>query len=323
MENNRVSRRRFIAGTGAAIGAFATAGGIVKASESQATVRSGQKVPFSYCFNTSTIRGQKLSLDKEIEISAAAGYAGIEPWIDKIREYAGSGGNLRDIRRKIGDLGMTIEGAISFARWIVDDDADRAKGLEQIRQEMDLLAQIGGKRIAAPPAGANREAGLDLMKAAERYRALLELGDQMGIVPQLEIWGSSANLHRLGEAMFVVIESGHPKACLLPDVYHIYKGGSDFNGLKQISTQAIGVFHLNDYPAEPPRETITDRDRVYPGDGIAPLTQILRDLHANGSRAALSLELFNPAYWKQDPLTVAKTGLAKMKAAVSKALAVS
>jgi sugar phosphate isomerase/epimerase len=321
MEGNCVSRRRFIAG--AAIGALVSTRSISGASERAGESGSGPKVPFSYCFNTSTIRGQKLSLDKEIEIAAKAGYHGIEPWVDKIREYAGSGGNLKDVRKQTSDLGLTVESAISFARWIVDDDAERAKALEQVKQEMDLLAQIGGKRIAAPPAGANKEAGLDLMKAAERYRGVLELGDQMGIVPQVEIWGSSKNLHRLGEAMFVVIESGHPKACLLPDVYHIYKGGSDFHGLKQLSAQAIHVFHLNDYPAEPPRETITDRDRVYPGDGIAPLTQILRDLHANGSRAALSLELFNPTYWQQDPLTVAKAGLAKMKAAVSKTLGVS
>jgi sugar phosphate isomerase/epimerase len=145
----------------------------------------------------------------------------------------------------------------------------------------------------------------------------------MGVVPQLEIWGPSKNLHLLGEAMFVVIESGHPKACLLPDVYHTYKGGSDFNGFKQISAHAIQVFHMNDYPADPPRETISDRDRVYPGDGIAPLTQIIRDLQANCSRAVLSLELFNPDLWKQDPLAVAKTGLAKMKDAVSKALDIS
>jgi sugar phosphate isomerase/epimerase len=77
---------------------------------------------------------------------------------------------------------------------------------------------------------------------------------------------------------------------------------------------------LNDYPADPPRETIGDRDRVFPGDGIAPLTQILRDLHASDNRAVLSLELFNPTYWKQDPLTVARTGLDKMKTAVKKAL---
>ena len=58
--------------------------------------------------------------------------------------------------------------------------------------------------------------------------------------------------------MFVAIESGHPKACLLPDVYHIYKGGSDFAGLGLLSGSAIQVFHVNDYPADPPRETIND-----------------------------------------------------------------
>jgi 2-keto-myo-inositol isomerase len=80
---------------------------------------------------------------------------------------------------------------------------------------------------------------------------------------------------------------------------------------------------MNDYPADPPRETIGDRDRVMPGDGIAPITQILRDMIANASRAVLSLELFNPVYWKQDALEVARIGLAKMKAEVNKAMNVS
>ena len=163
---------------------------------------------------------------------------------------------------------------------MVDDDAARAKAVEQVKREMDLLAQIGGKRMAAPPAGANGNNApvLDLVKAAERYRAILDLGDKMGITPILELWGSSKNLHRLGECMFVVIESGHPKAGLLGDVFHIYKGGSDFSGLKKIGATAMPVLHMNDYPADPPRDKIADRDRVMPGDGIAPLTQILHDL---------------------------------------------
>jgi 2-keto-myo-inositol isomerase len=323
MKENSVSRRRFMAGAGAVLGAFMTGRSKAVASSNNSNAGTRSKIPFRYCLNTSTIRGQKLSLKEEIEIATKAGYNAIEPWVDKIHSYVRDGGDLKDIRKQINDSGLTVEGAISFFNWIVDDDAERAKGFEQAKRDMEVLAQIGGKRIAAPPAGATREAGLDLIKAAERYRTLLELGDGIGVVPQLEIWGSSKNLHLLGEAMFVVIESGHPKACMLPDAYHIYKGGSDFNGLKFISANAIQVFHMNDYPAEPPRETITDRDRVYPGDGIAPLTQIIRDLLANDSRAVLSLELFNPNYWKHDPLEVAKTGLAKMKDAVGKALDVS
>ncbi len=33
---------------------------------------------------------------------------------------------------------------------------------------------------------------------------------------------------------------------------------------------------------DPPRETIADKNRVYPGDGVAPLGEILRTLFANG-----------------------------------------
>jgi sugar phosphate isomerase/epimerase len=73
------------------------------------------------------------------------------------------------------------------------------------------------------------------------------------------------------------------------------------------------VFHINDYPADPPRASIGDADRVYPGDGIAPLATILSTLRATGFSGALSLELFNRDYWRDDALEVAKTGLAKMR----------
>ena len=318
MNRNNLSRRQLLAGTGAAFAA-ATATAF---TDKTATAAAGAAVPFKYCLNTSTIRGQKLPFDKELEIAAKAGYQAIEPWVHKIHEYAGAGGNLKDLRKRIADLGLTVESAISFFQWIIDDEAKRAQGFEQARRDMDILARIGGKRIAAPPAGATREPGLDLMKAAERYRELLELGDKIGVVPQIELWGSSKNLHRLGQCMFVVIESGHPKACFMPDVYHIYKGGSDFTGLKQLSAHAIQVLHMNDYPADPPRDRIGDRDRVMPGDGIAPMTKILRDLRSAGNYPVLSLELFNPDYWKQDPLAVAKIGLTKMKAVVNKAFGI-
>jgi 2-keto-myo-inositol isomerase len=317
MNKHNLSRRQLLAGTGAAFAAATTTVFTDKAAEAAVAAN-----PFTYCFNTSTIRGQNLALDKEVEITAKAGYSAIEPWVHKIHEYAEAGRNLKDLRKRIADLGLTVESAISFFQWIIDDDERRAKGFEQAKRDMEILAQIGGKRIAAPPAGATREPGLDLMKAAERYRQLLELGDKIGVVPQIELWGPSKNLHRLGQCMFVVIESGHPKACFMPDVYHIYKGGSDFTGLKQLSAHAVQVLHMNDYPADPPRDRIGDRDRVMPGDGIAPITQILRDLCAAGNRAVLSLELFNPDYWKQDPLEVAKIGMKKMKAAVNKALGV-
>jgi sugar phosphate isomerase/epimerase len=319
MNANALSRRQALTRTGLLLGAaLASPAQVGRAAPDQTA--SGTAGPFRLSLNMATIRGQKLGIVKEVEIASKAGYQGIEPWVDSISEYAKGGGSLPDLRKRIADLGLTVESAIGFTEWIVDDDAKRAQGLERSKREMEMVAQIGGKRVAAPPAGANNAPGLDLLKAAERYKTLLEAGDQIGIVPQLELWGFSQNLHRLSECAMVAIQTGHPKACILVDIFHLYKGGSDYQGLKLLSGSAVQVLHMNDYPAEPPREKIDDSYRTFPGDGIGPVAEILRILSSMGGPKVLSLELFSRKYWQQDPLEVAQTGISKMKAVVEKAL---
>jgi sugar phosphate isomerase/epimerase len=66
---------------------------------------------------------------------------------------------------------------------------------------------------------------------------------------------------------------------------------------------------------------VTDAHRVYPGDGVAPLTAFFKTLRSIGFSGALSVELFNREYWKQDALEVCKTAIEKTRAAVKKAFA--
>jgi len=315
MKKTSINRRKALGGISALTGASLLPH--ITVGSPKAPKAETQKNNFTYCLNVSTIRGQKSGFVKELEIAAEAGYDSVEIWVPPLQEYVKNGGSLSDLKKRIDDLGITIEDAIGFAQWIVDDETTRNQAKEQLKQEMDMLAQIGCPRIAAPPAGATKEPGLDLLKAAERYHAILEIGEQTGVMPQLEVWGFSQNLHLLGQVLFVAAECGHPKARILPDVYHLYKGGSPSEGLKLISGQTIEIFHMNDYPASPSREEMGDADRVYPGDGIAPISQILTDLQNAGGKKVLSLELFNKSYWEQDALTVAKTGLQKMKDAVA------
>jgi sugar phosphate isomerase/epimerase len=120
--------------------------------------------------------------------------------------------------------------------------------------------------------------------------------------------------------MFVATAANHPKACILPDVYHMFRGGSGYDSLKQIAGNAIEVFHFNDFVNTISREKQTDSDRVYPGDGAAPFRKIITDLYHAGGTKVLSLELFNKTYWKKDALEVAATGLSKMKRLVDEAV---
>ncbi|MEX2671464.1 MAG: sugar phosphate isomerase/epimerase family protein [Phycisphaeraceae bacterium] len=315
--NQATTRREWLQGTAAVMAGAAVGRGAAPAMA--ATTASAPQYAFSYCLNTATIQGQALSLREQVEVAIAAGYQALEPWVRDVKAYADGGGSLEDIAKLAADGGLQIVSGIGFPQWINDDADVRAEALQQVRGEMQLLHRIGSRHIAAPPVGATNGRLLELDAVAERYHALLKVGREMGVVPQVEVWGFSKNLRRLSEAIYVAAEAGHADACVLADAYHLYKGGSAFEGVRQLSRQATHCFHINDYPDTPPAE-IGDADRIFPGDGVGPVADMVRALAQNGCRCHLSLELFNRTYWAQDALKVAKAGLAKTRQVVEQAL---
>src|SRR5436190_1546018 len=186
MTNEPTRRDVLTAAAGAAIGGM---------TQPAAGQEAANREPFIYSLNTSTIRGQNIPIVDEIAIAARAGYQAIEPWINELERYVQGGGNLRDLGRRIQDAGLRVESAIGFAEWIVDDEARRRRGLETARRDMDMIRQIGGTRMAAPPSGATNQTNLNILQATERYRALCELGQEIGVSPQAEIWGHSRSLN--------------------------------------------------------------------------------------------------------------------------------
>jgi len=309
-------RRDFLSAAASAVAMGSCSGVRLSAAAEPALATSAaSESPVRFALNTSTIRGQNLDLEQQIDVAAEAGYDGIEPWIRDIEKHVQSGGKLADIRKRLDDRGLSVVSAIGFAAWIVDDPRRRAEGLEQARRDMRWVAEIGGGHLAAPPIGAHRPDGdhPDLATIAARYRRLCEVGGQEGVKPELELWGFSPTLSRLGEMAYVATEAHHPMACVLPDFYHIYKGGNDFQGLAMIEASKMDCFHINDYPGQPPREQIGDKDRVFPGDGVCPLEQIIAGMLRRGFVGVFSLELFNPEYWQRPPLEVAREGLEKSR----------
>jgi 2-keto-myo-inositol isomerase len=277
---------------------------------------SGQrpgKSQFEYCLNMSTISGQNQGLLKSVEIASRAGYDCVELWISDIKRYLEGGGTTRSLRKSINDNKLKMVDAIGFAAWIVDDEGQRKKGFTQMEEEMNIVAELGCTRIAAPAAGVKDDKPLDLFSAGERYKQLLDLGRKTGVMPQLEFWGFTKTFYHIGQALMVLAVADDPDGRILADVFHLFKGGSGFNGLKLLSGRVIEIFHMNDYLSSIPFDQQTDKDRVYPGDGVAPMKQILSDLGNMGGTKILSLELFNAEYWKQDALIVAKTGIEKMQ----------
>ncbi|MFC3417094.1 sugar phosphate isomerase/epimerase family protein [Algoriphagus hitonicola] len=224
--------------------------------------KSENEATFRFSLNTSTIRGQKLSLSEMIEVTARAGYDGIELWMMEIDAYLQSGKSLTQLKKEVDDAGIEAVNAIGFATWMAQDSGKSKQGFEQIEKEMNQLAAIGCTRIAAPAIGT--VAPVDLIEAGEKYAKLLDLGRKTGCMPQLEFWGAFPPFYQLGQALAVAAMANDPDARLLPDIYHLFRGGSGFEGLKLIHGQAIEVFHLNDFADTLPRTEQEDKHRVYP-----------------------------------------------------------
>ena len=268
-----------------------------------------------FSMNASTIRGYKLSLKDQVKAVVAAGYDGFEPWLKDIHA-ARADGSFADTVKIARDSGLEFVNGIAFGQWVHPDAKVRAVGLEETKRDMDALAEMGCPRIAASMFGVQKAGSpkLGAAEIAERFAVLCDLGEKMGVQPLLEYWGHSVNLSRLEDALDVLARVKRPGTAVLADVYHTYRGGGDFATFARLTPEQLPVLHVNDYPSTKPRTELTDPDRVWPGDGLAPWKELFATLDARGIEPWLSIELFNPAYWRTTPSDTLRTGIEKMVA---------
>lgn len=276
--------------------------------------------PFRISLNTSTISGYKLPVREQIELCAETGFDGIELWVRDVETYMAEGGTPEEIARLLKDSNLILENMISFSDWIADDPDKREEGCRNMQKDMELTARLGGKYIAAPVQGLIMFDRSKLPEYAERYTKILEAGDQTGVIPILELWGTG-HLNQLSDTLHIVTGTLHPKATILLDFYHLYRGGNSFDSLHLVNGSALPVFHINDYPATPERIRLNDSDRVFPGDGICPFDELLPVLYKSGFRGGLSVELFNRTYWEEmDVRTVLKQSYEKTVRVIRKGI---
>lgn len=318
---NKISRRQAI--TTGLSGSLAAIGGYAFASKHTATPfdpKTKRKLPCRISLNTSTLLHYELDVDVQIDLVADAGFDGIELWMRNIKTYLEKGGNTAVLMEKLQAHGLVLENIIGFSKWCSDDAKERKKALDLLREEMQITAGLGGSYIAAPVQGI---ASLDRTKYdayAERYAAILQLGDETGVTPIMELWGMGA-LNKVADCAQIAIATGHPKATLLLDFYHVHRGGNDWDTIDLLNGKKLPVIHMNDYPATPSYDQLNDSDRVLPGEGVCPFDTVIPKLYDAGFRGGFSVELFNEGYWEtMDAKSLLRHSYEKTYAVVEKAL---
>lgn len=265
-------------------------------------------MPFIPCLNTSTIRPANLS--EKIRLAGEAGFRAIEPWYDDVDAYVQTGGTLETLRAELNRAGLAVVSMIAVMGWIGCSDADRDRQREEAIRRMKLAAALGSPFIVASPPGGR----VDLDRAGRDYRELLEIGREVGVRPAMEFLGFVEHVKDIATAWEIVQRAGDPTGTIVLDFFHMVRGQSTtLDALRRLPAEKIAIVHLDDVPYRKPFTEMTDGDRVYPGDGDIPLDEMIAALRETGYQGPLSLELFNPEYWAQDPAHVVRTGWEKSR----------
>lgn len=262
---------------------------------------------FQYSLNSSTIKTTPI-LEK-IAVAAKAGYTGIELWHDDMDAFVADGGSIEDIRKCVDDHGLKVPTTIHIHGWFQPAGDEHATAMDTARRKLEQAQAVGAPHsVAGPPHGAaDRQLGM------RHYHELLELGARFGVRPAFEYLGFIQDLKTIDDAIEIIEGCGHPNACMVLDPFHCYVGEGGVESIAKLSVDQIAVSHFNDAPADPPANTQRDPNRVMPGDGVIDLKRYCNLLRQIDYAGFVSLELFRPDLWDQDPLEVAKVGLEKMR----------
>lgn len=310
-----MDRRDFLkTGVAVSAGAF-TVGAGARAEAKPQRFQQGVS-PWAIIMNSSTIR--PVPLKDQVRLVAETGWDGIEPWVNDIEKFEADGGDVKALGREIKDRGLRISNVIGLWDCMPDGDDAFQASLPATRNRMRLCADLGSPFVAALPLP-DRE-NFDLMHAAKCYAELVRIGrEDYNIQPIMEFVSVFKGVTRIGQAAAIALDADTPHAYVLPDTFHLWKGGSGFHGISRMQGDFLADFHWNDVPAGAVPADSGDSTRILPGDGVLPLVQCMKDLKAIGYQRGLSLELFNKEIWAMDPRKACELGLRKMVANVAAA----
>lgn len=254
---NRMNRRKFLAGSlvAAAAPSVVSAAG-ARPAPAETRFQKG-KSPWPICLDTATIRTAP-SLEEKVSIAARAGYDAIEPWDSELDAYEKKGGNLKDLGKKIRDAGLFVPSMIGLWDCIPDSREAFEKSLAATRNRMRMANAIGCAHVQAIPnkVGSN----FDPKFVTDCYRQLLELGlRDYDLIPAL-VFVKYFPLKRMGQAAAIALDADHPKARIIPDVYHMYISEGGFEGMKLVRGDLFAIFQFNDAPAGMARDKMEDKE---------------------------------------------------------------
>ena len=262
----------------------------------------------------------KADLETDIRSAGAAGFDLVELRSNKLYDYleTRSTDDLKALLVESG-VGVLSINTLEHITWRSDEDYAAIK--DECSRLSQISAAIGCPYVLAVPGALRQGPKSEAETVEESVRVLNELADiaePHGIKIGFEFLGEAGNsVQTLDLGSRIVDLVGRESVGNVMDTYHFYAGGSSFEAIDRLDPKKLFILHIND-AEDLPKERLNDSKRLYPGLGILPLKEIKQRLDSIGYDGPVSVEIFRPEYWEEDPFKVAATA----KAATEQALGV-
>ncbi len=246
-------------------------------------------------------------LETDIKAASEAGFDLIEIWAAKLREFLKTR-NTADLKKLLGDNNLEPYSINSIEHITFRDEAD----YEQIKLETEELSKIAGE-IGCPYVvvvpGKLPDDSTEEMIIDESVRVLNELGgiaEKHNVSLAFEFLGQTdCSVQTLDLCNKIVETVNRENIGNVLDTFHFYAGNSTFEAIDSMKPEKLFIFHIND-AENLPKEVLTDAHRLYPGEGILPIKEIKAHFDKIGYDRMVSIEIFRPEYWNENPFEVAR-----------------
>jgi 2-keto-myo-inositol isomerase len=256
----------------------------------------------------------KTDLPGDIRAASGAGYDLVEIWAKKMEAYLADH-SLDDLAGLLAAAGVKPLAINSVEFVTFNSPWERTNTFNLIARYAAIADRIGCPYIVLVPSP-RPEGVTDGQVRQESVRVLREISDRFRdhrVRFAFEFLGFSwCSVSTLEEDRQIVREVDRDNVGLVLDTFHFYAGGSSVASIGQVDPEKLFIFHVND-AEDRPKEQLQDAHRLFPGEGVIPLAQILAGLKGIGYDGPVSLEMFRPAYWALPPEEVAARGLAAIR----------
>lgn len=261
---------------------------------------------------------KKSDLNTDLILTEKYGYDYIEIRLDMLNNYLSSK-SINDLldffsSSRVKPYALNAIEEINFC-----DEAGFRRIGEQVKRACALAEKINNPYLIVVPSFRNEIVKNISVSEIEEdsvtvLNKLADISEEFNVKIAFEPVGfKTCAVKSIKQAWDIVSKVNRDSVGLVIDAFNVYlyNGLKDINVLEEIDFNKIFVFHIDDCEGGIPLEDLQLNNRLWPGEGIIPLKELLNILHRKRFDKIASVELFRPEYWELTPEDAIRTAKEK------------